>query len=51
MAPMLPQTNCSSKYFLYNDLLLGSFDSNVDTDTGEIFKRNAEEILAAKEKV
>ena len=49
--PMAKQTNCSCKYFLYNDLLSGVFDSNAACDVSERERRNGREIAQAKKKV
>lgn len=49
--PMWRQTNCSSKYFLYNDPLAGVFDSNVPENARAVARRNGEAIAAARGKV
>lgn len=49
--PMWRQTNCSSKYFLYNDPLAGVFDSNVPENARAVALRNGEALAAARGKV
>lgn len=44
------ETNNSSKYFLFNDLFYGIFDSNVDNDTAAYFKENTKILKAIGEK-
>ena len=48
---MWRQTNCSSKYFLFNDPMVGVFDSNVPENIREVVLRNQKDLVAAGKKV